>query len=200
MRFTATLSSALVAVAFASSAVAQAPADVEGLEDRSISIPLRRRHAGLRHGALDARDGSGAADMAAIERAMVHVERRYGNASAPAVVARAERAEKRWVNIVAAASGAADAWEDTISTLKDSVHGGVAKNTATGSSKTTTSKSNSASEAKNRIAMKQDGPAVSAVAPLRNVVMSNNRELEFLAEIKIGTPAQSFWLDPDSGR
>ncbi|PWN42210.1 acid protease [Ceraceosorus guamensis] len=29
--------------------------------------------------------------------------------------------------------------------------------------------------------------------------MSSNRELEFLVEAKIGTPAQSFWLDPDSG-
>lgn len=199
MRFTGALSSALVALAITSSAVAQAPEDA--LEERSVVLPLRRRHAGSRHGALDARDGSGAADMAAIERAMVHLERRYGNASAPEVAARAERAEKRWVNIVAAAEGAADSWEDTISALKNSAHGGVASSSSSssGSSKAASSKSNAASAGKNRIAVKQDGPKVSAVAPLRDIVMSNNRELEFLAEIKIGTPAQSFWLDPDSG-
>lgn len=196
------VSTALVAFAFCAISASQ-PAEASP-EKRAITMPMHRRAAASSRGIMTNSDGS--ADRRAIALEVAHVQRRYGSAleeEEEDVSARADDdaspREKRWVNLPQIVTeGIADMWEDML----DSSHG-VASPASQETQQGTTGSRVSGSASKksaHRVLKTSDGPQRKAQLPMRDILMSSNRELEFLVEAKIGTPPQSFWLDPDSGR
>jgi cathepsin D len=164
-----------------------------------MRVPLRKRaHSGHR---LVDRDGAetDVVNMSALRRSINHVNRRYGPGAQED-----QAAEKRWVSAnvlnkdidLAFAKQDDDVQNNLFQGVKDVV-GQLLPSTKSTSSVVS-------SKSKSRVTRKSKGRYAGALGSATTTIdlednVSGGTDIEFVGDISIGTPAQTFPIDPDTG-